>query len=79
MAFNKLYKFAFQLYWVKKQAKDLKKDEKVLIADQTCLIESIELSEIGKHGKRKCRIAAITPKGEKIILIRPEDYPMDTV
>lgn len=63
---------------MKKQAKDLKKEDKIALADQSCIIESIELSAIGKHGKRKCRIVAVTDKNEKIILIRPEDYIFET-
>lgn len=62
-----------------KPAKDLKVREKIKIADQTCVIESIELSDIGKQGKRKSRIVVITPKNEKLVLIRPEDYPFDVL
>lgn len=63
---------------MKKQAKDLKPGDKILVANQKYLIENIEISEIGKHGKRKCRIEARGDK-DKIVLIRPEDYPIDTV
>jgi len=62
---------------MKKQAKDLKKNDKVLVADQPCIVESLELSDIGKQGKRKARIVVITPKNEKMILVRPEDYPFN--
>ncbi len=64
---------------MKKQAKDLKQGDKILIADQSCTIEDIEISDIGKHGKRKCRIEALTEKGDKIVIIRPEDYLFDSV
>ncbi len=64
---------------MKKQAKDLKKGDKIIIADQTCTINDLELSEIGKHGKRKARIDAATSKGEKIVIIRPEDYPFESI
>ena len=64
---------------MKKQAKDLKNGDKISIADQQCIVNSIELSDIGKQGKRKCRIEALTPKSEKIIIIRPEDYPFDVL
>ncbi len=63
---------------MKKQAKDLAKGDKIKIADQTCIIEDIEISDIGKHGKRKVRIEVITEKGEKIVIIRPEDYSFDS-
>lgn len=59
---------------MKKQAKELVKGEKIKVADKIAIIEDIELSEIGKHGKRKVRIEASTSSGEKIVIIRPEDY-----
>ena len=64
---------------MKKQAKDLKKGEKIKIADKVCIVEEIEISDIGKQGKRKVRIIAITPENQKIVIIRPEDYPFDSV
>ena len=60
-----------------KQAKELLKGDKIKIADQKAIVQNIEISDIGKQGKRKCRIESITDKNEKIILIRPEDYPFD--
>lgn len=64
---------------MKKQAKEVSKGDKIIIADQECLVEGIEISDIGKHGKRKVRIEAKTAKGEKIVIIRPEDYSFDSV
>ncbi len=63
---------------MKKQAKDIKQGDKIIIADQTCLAKEVEISDIGKHGKRKVRIELLTTKGEKIVIIRPEDYPFDS-
>ena len=60
---------------MKKQAKDLKKGDKVNIAGQDGMVEAIEISDIGKHGKRKCRLEIIFSNEEKTIIIRPEDYP----
>lgn len=64
---------------MKKQAKDLKKGDKINIAGQQAVVEEIELSDIGKHGKRKARIVAKTLSGEKAVIIRPEDYPFSSV
>ncbi len=64
---------------MKKQAKDIKKGDKIKIAGNECGVEDVEISNIGKHGKSKVRISVITPLNEKIILIRPEDYPIDLV
>jgi translation elongation factor P/translation initiation factor 5A len=62
----------------KKTAKELKKGENIKLAGQECLIEEIEISDIGKQGTRKVRIAARTSSGERIVIVRPEDYPIDT-
>ena len=63
---------------MKKKAKELKKGEKIKIAGKEFTIENIEISEIGKQGTRKCRIEAKSDSGEKIVIIRPEDYPFET-
>ena len=63
---------------MKKLARDLKKGDRIRIAEQNRIVEGIEISDIGKQGKRKVRISALTDRKEKIILIRPEDYPIDT-
>ncbi|MEK6878927.1 MAG: hypothetical protein AABY22_04930 [Nanoarchaeota archaeon] len=64
---------------MKKLAKDLKKGDKILLAGNKCIIENIEFSDIGKQGKRKCRMELKTEKGEKIVIIRPEDYPFESI
>lgn len=63
---------------MKKKAWEVKKGDKIKISGQRCLVEEVELSEIGKHGKRKVRISIITSNKEKIVIIRPEDYPIDS-
>ncbi|MEK6842384.1 MAG: hypothetical protein AABX84_01090 [Nanoarchaeota archaeon] len=63
---------------MKKQAKDLKKGDKISIAGKSFIITEFEISDIGKQGKRKVRIVASEGKDEKIVLIRPEDYPFET-
>ena len=62
---------------MKKNAKDLKKGDKIIIAGQKCIIENIEFSEIGKQGAKKCRLELKTEKSEKLVIIRPEDYPLE--
>jgi translation elongation factor P/translation initiation factor 5A len=64
---------------MKKPAGQLKKGDKILIANQECFIDELEISDIGKHGMRKVRIVALSPNQEKIVLIRPEDYPFESV
>ncbi len=63
---------------MRKQAKDLVKGDSVNLAGRDFKITDIEISDIGKHGKRKVRIVALSSSGEKIVIIRPEDYPFET-
>jgi translation elongation factor P/translation initiation factor 5A len=63
---------------MKRLAKDLKKGDKINVAGSKCSVENIEMSDIGKQGKRKVRLELKTEKGEKIIIIRPDDYPFDS-
>jgi len=62
---------------MKKQAKEIKPGDKINIAGQICRALSTELSDIGKQGKRKCRMELLTDKNERIVIVRPEDYPFD--
>ena len=62
---------------MKKKASELKQGDKVVITGRKCVIKSIEISEIGKHGSSKCRIEAESESGEKIVIIRPENYPIN--
>ena len=66
-------------FFMKKQAKELVKGDQIIIADQVCRVEDIEISDIGKHGKRKVRIEAVTEQGQRIVIIRPEDYLFSVV
>jgi len=63
---------------MKKNANELKKGDRIMIAGKKCTVEDIELSELGKHGTKKCRVEAKTEEGEKVVLIRPENYPFTT-
>ncbi len=62
---------------MRKKANELKKGDKVNIAGKVGTIEEFELSDIGKQGKRKCRIKIKFENGEEAIIIRPEDYPFN--
>ena len=69
---------------MKKFAKDLKKGDKIKIAEKVFVINEIEVSEPGSgksglKGKRKVRIEAINNQEEKIVIIRPEDYPFEII
>lgn len=60
---------------MRKLAKDLKKGDYFHISGEKVITEEIEISDIGKQGTKKCRIVAIKSNGEKIVIIRPADYP----
>jgi translation elongation factor P/translation initiation factor 5A len=62
---------------MKKKAKELKKGELISIGGAKAVIEEIEISDIGKQGTKKVRLVVKTPAGEKITIIRPEDYPFE--
>ena len=62
---------------MKKQAKDLKKGDKIKIAGKSFIISEVEISDVAKQGKSKVRIVALDEKGEKLVIIRPEDYPFE--
>lgn len=59
-------------------AEKLKKGDKILLADQVCSVENIEVSALGKQGAKKCRLEIKMQDGEKAVIIRPADYMFDT-
>ena len=63
---------------MKKKAKDLKEGDKISIGGRKCTVVSVETSDIGKQGKKKCRIEAKAENEDKVIIIRPEDYPIES-
>lgn len=70
---------------MKKKSQDLKKGDTLKIAGKICIVEEIEISEVAgkgamreKQGKRKVRIEAQTKEGERIVIIRPDEYPFET-
>lgn len=64
---------------MKKKAQDIKKGDIIIIGQEKLKVIETELSDIGKQGKRKCRIVAEKFDREKIVIIRPADYPFEAV
>jgi len=62
---------------MKKLAKDLKKGDTIELGTEKLIIEEIEISDLGKHGSKKCRIVAKKLDGEKAVIIRPDKYPFN--
>jgi len=62
----------------KKKASGIKAGDTIKLAGKSCKVENVELSEMSKQGTKKVRIAAKTSDGEKIVIVRPADYPIDS-
>ena len=59
--------------------KDLKKGDKIILNNEQHIIENIEFSKIGKHGKSKCRIEAKNTKtNETKVIIRLNEDTIET-
>lgn len=61
-----------------KKAKDLKQGNTIIVGGEKLIINSVEISDIGKQGTQKVRIEAKKANGEGVIVIRPSDYPFNT-
>jgi len=63
---------------MKKKAREIKQGDTITIATEKLKVISVEISDISKQGKKKCRIEAQKVNGEKVVIIRPEDYPFES-
>ena len=62
---------------MKKKAEELKKGDRFVIGSEILSVENIELSDVGKQGVKKCRIVVRKITGEKIVIVRPSNYPFE--
>lgn len=62
---------------MKKKAKELKKGDRIVLAGSDFSIDEVEISDIGKQGTQKCRIVAVNVRGEKVVVIRPSEFPFE--
>ncbi len=62
---------------MKIKAIEIKKGEIITVGGEELEVEEVEISDIGKQGTKKVRIVAKRKDGEKIVIIRPEDYPIE--
>lgn len=63
---------------MKIKASELKKGNKIKMLDTIWIVNEIEISDIGKQGAKKCRLELISNQN-KMVIIRPADYPVDIV
>ncbi len=62
---------------MKKPAAQIKVGDVIVLAGAKLKVIGVEHSDIGKQGTKKSRIEAQSDKGEKTVLIRPADYPVE--
>lgn len=62
---------------MKRKAIEVKKGDTIIVGGEELVVEEIEVSDIGKQGTKKVRFVAKKKNGEKVVLIRPEDYPFE--
>lgn len=58
---------------MEKQLKDLKPGEKIKFEDNEYTVKSVEVSNVGKHGRSKCRLVVLTKNKEEKVLVRLSD------
>ncbi|MBS3089922.1 hypothetical protein J4461_03530 [Candidatus Pacearchaeota archaeon] len=63
---------------MKKNASDFKPGDTIVIGGEKLKVIGVEISDIGKQGTKKCRIEAQKQNEEKIVIIRPADYPFES-
>lgn len=62
---------------MKKPAELVKVRDRIKLAGEVLHVLTVEVSDIGKQGQKKCRIEASRPNGEKTVIVRPSDYPIE--
>lgn len=62
---------------MKKKAKDIKKGDTIKVAGKSFTVASVEISDIGKQGTKKVRLQCHSDGEEPLVLIRPEEYPIE--
>jgi len=73
---SKIYNTLILIISMTRKAGELKAGDKISVMGESLHIESVETSDIGKQGTKKVRISALKPNGERVVIIRPWDYPM---
>lgn len=61
-----------------KLAKNLRVGDCILVGGEKLTALHTETSDIGKQGAVKCRIEAQKQNGERVLIIRPAEYPFMT-
>lgn len=64
---------------MKIKAKEVKKNNMIKVAGKSFTVINVEISDIGKQGTKKVRLECRDDAGEKLVLIRPEEFPIEVV
>lgn len=62
----------------RKEIKDIKKGEIIILDGAECKVINLEFSEIGKHGTRKARITTLGKDGDTKVVIKPDSVLIET-
>ncbi len=62
---------------MKKKASEIRVGDSLIVGGEHLKVLTCELSETSKQGAKKCRLEAQRTSGEKVVLIRPADYPLE--
>lgn len=62
---------------MKKKASEVRVGDVLMVGGERLKVLTSELSETSKQGAKKCRLEAQRASGEKVVLIRPADYPLE--
>ena len=63
---------------VKKEVKDIKEEDSVVINKVKYKVKKVEFSQIGKHGKSKARLELVDEQGKEIVLVKLTDDSVET-
>ena len=62
---------------MKKKAEVIKVGDVIIIGGEKLKVVSIELSDASKQGTKKCRLETTKANNDKVVIIRPADYPFE--
>ena len=64
---------------MEKELKDLKPGERINFEGNNYTVKEVEVSNIGKHGRSKCRLVVIASNKEEKILVRLSDMKAELI
>lgn len=62
---------------MKKKASEVRAGDLLIVGGERLKVLTFEMSETSKQGAKKCRLEAQRASGERVVFIRPADYPLE--